>query len=403
MQFFDTISLGQAVEITGTRETRNGSLVVNARAARGGNVQDYLGAEVDRPDMPIVRVYRDADEIFHKDSLKTFGHKPVTLNHPSAPVTSRTWKDVARGHTGEEVLRDGEFVRIPMMVSDQAAIDAVRGGHRELSVGYQCDLDWTPGTSPSGQAYDARQIKIIVDHVAIVDRGRAGPDCRIGDEHPADAVKTMRALTTADRDTPLMHKLTIDGVTIDLSDTAREVVSKLQDAHAKALTDTQAAQGALAAAQATHGSAIQAKDGEIAALKAQHQTAIEAKDGEIAATKAMIPDAAKLDTLAVARADLLGKAKTILGDSFVTAGKADAEIRRAVVSHALGDAAKDMTDAAIEGAFAVVSAGKVVADPVRRVLADGRATTVNDASTAHAEMLDRMSNAWKHSVAKGNA
>jgi hypothetical protein len=403
MQFFDTLNLGQAVEITGTRETRNGSLVVNARAARGGNVQDYLGVEVDRPDMPIVRVYRDADEIFHKDSLKTFGHKPVTLNHPPAPVTSRTWKDVARGHTGEEVLRDGEFVRIPMMVSDQAAIDAVKGGHRELSVGYQCDLDWTPGVSPSGQAYDARQVKIIVDHVAIVDRGRAGPDCRIGDEHPADAVKTMRALSTADRDPPSMHKLTIDGVTIDLSDTAREVVSKLQDAHAKALSDTQAAQAALNDAKTAHANAIQAKDGEIAALKAQHQSAIEAKDGEIAATKAMIPDAAKLDVLAAARADLIGKAKAILGDAFVAAGKPDAEIRKAVVSHALGDAAKDMTDAAIEGAFAVVSAGKVAVDPVRRVLSDARNVPITDAASAHREMLDRMSSAWKHSDAKGNA
>lgn len=403
MHFFDTINLGQAVEITGTRETRNGSLVVNARAARGGNVQDYRGVEVDRPDMPIVRVYRDADEIFHKDSLKTFGHKPVTLNHPSAPVTSRTWKDVARGHTGEEVLRDGEFVRIPMMVSDQAAIDAVKGGHRELSVGYQCDLDWTPGTSPNGEAYDARQIKIIVDHVAIVDRGRAGPDCRIGDEHPADAVKTMRALTTADRDPPSMHKLTIDGVTIDLSDTAREVVSKLQDAHAKALNDTQTAQANLAAANTSHAAAIQAKDGEITALKAQHTTEIQTKDGEIAATKAMIPDAARLDALAVARADLIGQAKAILGDAYVPTGKSDADIRKDAVVKALGDTAKDMTDAEIGGAFKVVSAGKVSVDPVRRVLSDNRTLSIGDAAAAHREMLERTSNAWKHSDAKGNA
>ncbi|WP_407521865.1 DUF2213 domain-containing protein [Methylobacterium oryzisoli] len=86
MQFFDHLSLGQAAEIAGARQMRNGSLVVQAKVARGGNIQDYLGAEVGRPDMPIVRVYRDADEVFRADSLKTFGHKPVTLDHPATPV-----------------------------------------------------------------------------------------------------------------------------------------------------------------------------------------------------------------------------------------------------------------------------------------------------------------------------
>ncbi|PIK72297.1 hypothetical protein CS379_14745, partial [Methylobacterium frigidaeris] len=38
-----------------------------------------------------------------------------------------------------------------------------------------------PGTAPDGSPYDARQTRVVVDHVAIVAQGRAGPDCRIGD------------------------------------------------------------------------------------------------------------------------------------------------------------------------------------------------------------------------------
>ncbi|SFV11435.1 hypothetical protein SAMN02799631_05271 [Methylobacterium sp. 174MFSha1.1] len=181
MHLFDRFSLGPAAEIAGARPLGNGALVVQARAARAGNVQVYRGDEVARPDLPQVRIYRDPDEIFREESLRSFGHKPVTLDHPPEAVTPRTWRGVARGHVGDEVVRDGAYVRIPMLLADSAAIAAVQAGRREISVGYTCDLDWTPGTAPDGAPYDARQTRIVVDHVAIVAQGRAGPECRIGD------------------------------------------------------------------------------------------------------------------------------------------------------------------------------------------------------------------------------
>lgn len=181
MHLFDRFSLGPAAEIAGARPLGNGALVVQARAARAGNVQVYRGDEVARPDLAQVRIYRDPDEIFREESLRSFGHKPVTLDHPPEAVTPGTWRGVARGHVGDEVVRDGAFVRIPMLLADSAAIAAVQAGRREVSVGYTCDLDWTPGTAPDGEPYDARQTRIVVDHVAIVAQGRAGPECRIGD------------------------------------------------------------------------------------------------------------------------------------------------------------------------------------------------------------------------------
>ncbi|OAS22824.1 DUF2213 domain-containing protein [Methylobacterium platani] len=201
MHIYDRLSLGPAAEIAGARPLGNGALVVQARAARAGNVQVYRGDEVARPDLAEVRIYRDPDEIFRPESLRSFGHKPVTLDHPPEAVTPRTWRGVARGHVGDEVVRDGGFVRIPMLLADSAAIAAVQGGRREVSVGYTCDLDWTPGTAPDGSPYDARQTKVIVDHVAIVARGRAGPDCRIGDadlgQRLAEAEARAEAAETA--------------------------------------------------------------------------------------------------------------------------------------------------------------------------------------------------------------
>jgi len=221
MHIFDRLSLGPAAGIAGARPLGNGALVVQARAARAGNVQVYRGDEVARPDLAQVRIYRDPDEIFRPESLRSFGHKPVTLDHPPEAVTPRTWRGVARGHVGDEVVRDGEFVRIPMLLADSAAIAAVQGGRREISVGYTCDLDWTPGTAPDGSPYDARQTQVIVDHVAIVAQGRAGPDCRIGDadrrlaEAEARAEAAETALAQRDGEVAALRARVPDAAALD--------------------------------------------------------------------------------------------------------------------------------------------------------------------------------------------
>ncbi|MGY2049583.1 DUF2213 domain-containing protein [Methylobacterium sp. JK268] len=195
MQIFDTVTLGPPAGIADARVLRGGARVVEARAARAGNVQVYEGAELERPGHGPVRVYRDPEEIFRAESLASFAHKPVTLDHPPEAVTPATWRAVARGHVGGEVLRDGDFVRIPLLLADAEIIAAVEAGTREISVGYTCALDWKAGTTPAGEAYDARQTGIVVDHVAIVARGRAGPECRLG-----DAAALRRALAERERE-----------------------------------------------------------------------------------------------------------------------------------------------------------------------------------------------------------
>lgn len=45
--------------------------------------------------------------------------------------------------------------------------------NRQLCAGYTCELDWTPGTTVDGQAFDASQKNIKINHLAIVDWVRA--------------------------------------------------------------------------------------------------------------------------------------------------------------------------------------------------------------------------------------
>src|SRR5690606_25874157 len=49
-----------------------------------------------------------------------------------------------------------------------------RKDRREVSCGYRCLVDETPGVTPEGERYDRVQRRIRYNHVAIVPEGRAG-------------------------------------------------------------------------------------------------------------------------------------------------------------------------------------------------------------------------------------
>ncbi|HVQ69767.1 MAG TPA: DUF2213 domain-containing protein [Bradyrhizobium sp.] len=203
------------------RITNDGYLTAMPRLARTG-IQNYRGWELGLTDKrrdQVLRIYRSEEQVFDKMSLASFAHKPVTDDHPPGKVTSGIWKEHACGQLGDEVTRDGEFVRVPMVLMDQALISKVQAGKAQLSVGYDCDVDLTAGKTPSGEAYDGTQTGIAVNHVAVVDMARGGPQLRIGDTHqsPAalhrpgfvqmsDAERTAKEQAIADREASLSSR-----------------------------------------------------------------------------------------------------------------------------------------------------------------------------------------------------
>lgn len=81
--------------------------------------------------MPIVRVYRPADQVFADASLQSFTHAPVTMNHPDEAVTAENWKDLAIGEVSTAAKKDGEWVHLPLILKDAKAIADVEAGKRE--------------------------------------------------------------------------------------------------------------------------------------------------------------------------------------------------------------------------------------------------------------------------------
>lgn len=382
MNFVDAVSLA------GTRRTADGYLVADAKAVRTG-VQTYLGAEVGRPDLAIARVYRSEDEVRSADSLRSFSHAPVTLDHPSVPVTAANWKTLAVGEVSTAATWDGNRISLPLILKDADAIQQAEGGKRELSAGYTCDLDWTPGLTPDGLTFDAQQRNIRANHVAIVDRGRAGPECRIGDAGPHSwgpaPIRTPESI--ADRKAVRMKTHLIDGHAVEMSDAAIIAVSGLQ----KTLATTVADNLSLTAA-------VSAKDGEILKLQADHAVAVTAKDKEIADLKAQALTADKLDAAVAERSAVLDAARPVLGADFDPKGKTVGDIRRAAVAKRLGDkAVEGKADEHVAIAFDTLTATLGANDPLRQVISGGlkqndSAVTVGD---AYGAMCSNLTDAWK--------
>ncbi|RIY00206.1 DUF2213 domain-containing protein [Aureimonas flava] len=379
MQFIDTTVLDS------TRLTGDGYLVAEARCVRTG-IQVYTGAEVGKPELATVRVYRPEAEVFSSDSLASFSHIPITDDHPREAVTAANWRDLAKGETSGEVLRDGHRLRIPLIVKDAATIRKVQDGKRELSAGYTCDLAFETGTTPAGEAYDAVQRNIRANHLAIVSRGRAGSECRIGDEAGGswgvapindEAPKEGRMADT--------RKVMVDGLQVETTDAGAAAIEKLTK-------DRDVAQTALLTAEADHVKAIAAKDAEIAKAHAERDDA-----------KGKILSDADLDKRVQARADLITVAATIAKD-VKTAGLSDAAIRKAVVIAKLGDAAvAGKADAYIDARFDILAeaAGQQQDGLRNAIIGDGRApapTLTTDA--AYEQMKERDRNAWNPNAKK---
>lgn len=150
----------------------NGFLKTKAYATRTG-VFVYR-----RPDGSIFRELRVPQEVFRPDSMQSLRMVPITNDHPSEKiVNSKNAKRLQVGMTGD-VHQEDHFLKAEVAITDASTIDEVEKGKRELSCGYTCELEETPGVW-EGQAYDAIQRNIVYNHLAVVMKGRAGPEVRM--------------------------------------------------------------------------------------------------------------------------------------------------------------------------------------------------------------------------------
>ena len=172
-------------------ETGEGFLICrNVPISRTGD-QEYMGWEIGIPGAgggQIVTVHRPPEEVFSTAALASFEGKPVTNDHPPVLIGPDDVKTYEMGHAQNVRRGDGEweeYTLADLHIHDRELIDAVQSGKREISCGYECEY------VPNGDGtYTQRNIR--GNHVAVVERGRAGKRAAILDSDKKKAKEPER-------------------------------------------------------------------------------------------------------------------------------------------------------------------------------------------------------------------
>lgn len=145
--------------------------------ARTGT-QQYRGCEFGGPVADgIYNVQRPEAEVFDRAAVASFEGKPVCDEHPEEDVTPDNYGRYMKGVCRDVRRGDGDLSNClvaDLVIYDADLINKIETGKREISCGYDCL--WNP---TSDSSYD--QLEIRGNHVAVVDRGRAGHKVAIRD------------------------------------------------------------------------------------------------------------------------------------------------------------------------------------------------------------------------------
>lgn len=208
---FDKSQVGKIVK------TDEGYLRGEAIVTRCG-VFKYLNQ-----DGTIRREARLPEHAFKKESLDSLKMIPVTNNHPTVLVDATNAKELSIGTTGETINIDGENILTTVTINVQDAINEIENNNKvELSLGYTLDLIEQKGVY-NGQEYDCIQTNIKYNHLAVVERGRAGVSRLNFDSFECGMIVDENI--THEREN--MVKINIDNVDVEVNEAVKKAFDSL--------------------------------------------------------------------------------------------------------------------------------------------------------------------------------
>jgi hypothetical protein len=143
---------------------------------------------VDATQDGIIKITRSDEELFNPRVFGSINGKPVVDDHPPEDVNPKTWKELSIGvafnpRRGPGAMDD--LLLCDLMITDADGIKAVQDGKREIRLGYDANYVETG----VGEGY---QKDIFVNHIALVESGRCGLRCAIGDSKPTNKGKDSK-------------------------------------------------------------------------------------------------------------------------------------------------------------------------------------------------------------------
>lgn len=363
----------------------NGYLVTTAKLARTGAMQ-YLGEEIDRQKGQVFDIYTEEDELFNQETIDSFEGKTVTNDHPAEmEVNASNWKELAVGHI-RNVRQDGEYLIGDVIVNDAKTIKDIQSGKIELSLGYDADLVDVDGK--------IKKANIKGNHLAIVDEGRCGDKCKLGDGKPTIMSKLIKRIFG---DKKAKAKIKLGDSKKRLSDAKGELKQKLVDLEevvssdapveekAKAIadlseevvtlteeiTEVNEAISDLSAEIEEEAPAETTANDELTAEESDKMASLEAENQELKDKIAELEAQLEAEKEKEAKATTANDVKRVFGDSVAIKNTmTSAEMKRATVVSTgayTKDSVKTLADCALNSAYAAaitVGATQVKKNPV---------------------------------------
>jgi len=174
---------------------KNGWVNIPSNPVTKVGVFEYLGRQIDPcgndfgliPDK-IYKVYRPAEELQKQEFLDSLKLIPIMDGHvmlggvqQSAEDESNSDKVPLRGTSGEDATFDGTYARVNLKYFSPYLNFLIQNDIKDLSLGYITQYDDISGVY-DGQEYDFTQKNLYANHIAVVPKGRAGPDVSVLDE-----------------------------------------------------------------------------------------------------------------------------------------------------------------------------------------------------------------------------
>jgi hypothetical protein len=369
--------------------TPEGYLRAWASIARTG-IQLYTDA-----DGSVRREYRPEMEVASPDSLASFAGKAITSEHPPVLLDAENTKDYQVGFSGTEVVYDNGFVKAVMTITDQDTIERImRGDAREVSAGYRVNYDPTPGVTDSGEHYDGIQKEILGNHIAVVRRGRAGPQVKL---HLDRQDAADPSLISIEETTTMSAKVVFDGAEFEVTESVALAITKEREDAKMSYEDMKKKYDELQAAADSMKSEMDAMhkemkgkcdsaEGRADALAEQ----VEELNAELAAAKEI-----NLDSMVEERVALVEKAKPVLDAAYDFAGKTAREVMVDSIKAVRGDELdlSEKSDDYVQAMFDTLSEGRkdsATTDELRKAVA-----SIASPVSAPSSYMDMLQNAWK--------
>lgn len=147
----------------------------------------YLNRTVGVPEKAqdeIVYVLRPLEEVFKPSLMEAFNNAPKPFINDHVMLGKDATPPEKKGVDGVlfDVRQGNDKVSLVgnLAIYSQSMQHDIEAGKKELSLGYRCKYEISSGVY-NGEHYDAVQRDIQPNHIALVDRGRAGHDVRVLD------------------------------------------------------------------------------------------------------------------------------------------------------------------------------------------------------------------------------